>query len=375
MKFGILSTCEGYDWAGSEENWAWFAQAAMAAGHQVMFGGDRKLVRGARVQELKAQGMLVTERQRINPMKLYLLKEKFRPDMRAMIDFKPDALFLNAGSPLDYCQLPYLSQFISRFNVPKLLLLTFNSDILPFPRRSSVEKFFSTLGGVVCVSAQNRDLLLQQLAGKIPETRIVRNVSRLSLPAPLPYPSLDAGIRLACVARFDTHWKGHDILLAALASSALKPKPWTLRFYGKGPDEEYVRSLVEYYGLRNRVEFCGYVPRVEDQWRDNHLLVLASRGEGLPLTAVEAMMCGRPCVLTPVGGNTEVVSPGRTGFIAEAATEPCFTRALDLAFALKGRWAAMGQEAHASALKFNQVQPGPETLSFMEDLVHARGGA
>ena len=372
MKFGILSTCEGYDWAGSEENWAMFAEAAMAAGHQVMFGGDRTLVRGARVQELKRRGMLVTERQRINPMKLYLLKEKFRPDMRAMLEFKPDALFLNAGSALDYCQLPYLHQFLNRFTVPKLLLLTFNSDILPFPRRGSVERFFSTLGGVVCVSAQNRDLLLQQLTGHVPETRVVRNISRLSLDAPLPYPSLDDGIRLACVARFDTHWKGHDILLASLANISPLQYPWTLRFYGKGPDEDYVRKLVAYYHLESRVQFCGWVPSVEDQWRDNHLLVMASRGEGLPLTAMEALMCGRPCVLTPVGGNAEVITHGVNGFLADGANELCFTRTLLEAFSQQDRWSQMGKTAHAGARLFNQVQPGPETLRFMEEIVARR---
>ncbi len=370
MKFGILSTCEGYDWAGSEENWAWFAQAAMAAGHQVMFGGDRQLVRGARVQELKRQGMLVTERHRINPMRLYLLKEKYRPDMRAMLAFKPDALFLNAGSPLDYCQLPYLHQFINRFTVPKLLLLTFNADILPFPRRSTVQKFFSTLDGVACVSAQNLELLSQQLTGHLPEARVIRNVSRLSLEEPLPYPGVEDGIRLACVARFDTHWKGHDILLAALAKISRVQYPWTLRFYGKGPDEDYVRKLAAYYRIEDRVQFCGWVPRVEDQWRDNHLLVLASRGEGLPLTAMEAMMCGRPCVLTPVGGNTEIIKQGENGFLADAANETCFRRALLTAFEAKDRWAGMGRSAHAVAREAaQQVHPGPESLKFMEEIV------
>lgn len=31
---------------------------------------------------------------------------------------------------------------------------------------------------------------------------------------------------------------------------------------------------------------------------------------------MEAMLCGRPCIVTDVAGNTEVVEDGVTGFVA-----------------------------------------------------------
>jgi glycosyltransferase involved in cell wall biosynthesis len=369
MKIAILSSCQGYDWAGSEENWAWLAQAAMVAGHQVMLGADQRLARGSRVQAMKKNGLRVVERRPQRPMRLYLLKEKLWPDMRAMLDFNPDVLFLNAGSPLDFCQLPYLKQFCRRLTVPKMLVLTFNSELLAFPQRGAVGEFFSGLDGVVCVSEQTRQTLARQLAGKIPETRVIRNVSRLKLTEPLPYPSMEGEIRLASVARFDVLWKGHDLLLEVLAGAEWKDRPWVLNLYGKGPDEDYVRRLAAYYGLGQKVHFCGWVPEVRTMWEDNHLLILASRGEGLPLTAVEAMMCGRPVVLTPVGGNAEIIRHGETGFLADAANEPCLSRTLEEAWAERARWEAMGKRAHQDACALGLSDPGSEMLGFLEEIV------
>jgi glycosyltransferase involved in cell wall biosynthesis len=372
MRIGILSSCEGYTWAGSEESWVWVAEAARTAGHEVMLGADWQVARSPRVETLRQRGLRVVERRRRRPLRLYLWKERWLPDMRGMLAFRPDALFLNAGSPLDFCHLPYLAQFCRRFDVPKVLLITFNSDVLAFPHRDAIGSFYDSLDGVICVSEQNRHLLTRQLAGRIPETRLIRNISRLALDAPLPFPSLQNGVRLACVARFDTLWKGHDMLLEVLAAPKWRERPWSLRLYGAGPDDAYVRRLVAFYDLAKRVEFCGWVPEVRTMWQDNHLLVMAARGEGLPLVAVEAMMCGRPAVLTPVGGNAEIIQHGHNGFLADAANELCLDRALEQAWEAQSRWAEMGAAAHVTARQINAIEPGREALRFLEEVISRR---
>ena len=66
-------------------------------------------------------------------------------------------------------------------------------------------------------------------------------------------------------------------------------------------------------------------------WAEHHALVLPSRFEGMPLVVVEAMLCGRPCIVTDVGGNAELIRDGINGFLAKAPTgatgrrsdEPC----------------------------------------------------
>jgi glycosyltransferase involved in cell wall biosynthesis len=64
-------------------------------------------------------------------------------------------------------------------------------------------------------------------------------------------------------------------------------------------------------------------------WNYHDILVIPSRHEGLPIAAVEAMMCHRPVLATDVGGNAEVIRDGETGFIAESPSLAALDRALE----------------------------------------------
>jgi glycosyltransferase involved in cell wall biosynthesis len=86
-------------------------------------------------------------------------------------------------------------------------------------------------------------------------------------------------------------------------------------------------------------------------WRENHVLVLPSRYEGLPLTIVEAMLCGRPIVATDVAGHSEVINDGVTGFLAEAATVKSLERSLERMWEHRENLQNIGKAAEASIRK------------------------
>ena len=90
------------------------------------------------------------------------------------------------------------------------------------------------------------------------------------------------------------------------------------------------------------------------------MLVLPSRYEGLPLALVEAMWCGRPAVVTDVGGNAEVCSDGETGFLSVAPTVELLDEALERAWAQRDNWQAMGRVARARAEKLIPRAPVEE---------------
>ena len=64
------------------------------------------------------------------------------------------------------------------------------------------------------------------------------------------------------------------------------------------------------WSRRPGVTWLGHVADIRDVWRRAHIAVLASHGEGLPVSLLEAAACGRPLVATDVPGCREIARDG-----------------------------------------------------------------
>lgn len=119
---------------------------------------------------------------------------------------------------------------------------------------------------------------------------------------------------LGCVARFD-QVKGLDVLLESLRRLAGRYPKLCLVLAGSGAREGQLRKRVARAGLAERVRFTGSLDDPPRLFPALDLYVSASRGEGLPLSLLEAMACGLPVVATRVTGHVDVVVDGMTGFL------------------------------------------------------------
>ena len=61
------------------------------------------------------------------------------------------------------------------------------------------------------------------------------------------------------------------------------------------------------------------------------------------------MLCGRPAIVSDVGGNQEWVTEAQTGFVAEAPVIGLARAALERAWSARQSWKAMGLQAHRFA--------------------------
>ena len=100
--------------------------------------------------------------------------------------------------------------------------------------------------------------------------------------------------------------KNHEIIIRAL--SKLDNKDYIYLICGKGELKEYLKNLAKELGVNDRVKFLGYRKDVLEICKVADLFVFPSKREGLPVSLIEAIACGVPCVASDVRGNRDILS-------------------------------------------------------------------
>jgi glycosyltransferase involved in cell wall biosynthesis len=105
--------------------------------------------------------------------------------------------------------------------------------------------------------------------------------------------------------------KNHALAIRALASVP----DTTLVIVGDGPFRSTLERTAQEAGVADRVVFAGLRPDARALMGAADAIVLPSRWEGLPLTALEALASGTPLVATAVRGVRELVVDGQDALL------------------------------------------------------------
>lgn len=110
------------------------------------------------------------------------------------------------------------------------------------------------------------------------------------------------------VGRFDVA-KGHRFLLEAFALVAARVRKVRLVCVGRGMDatNHEIVDMITRAGITGRVSLLGEHNQVERVFPGFDIYCSSSINEGFPNVVAEAMSCALPCVVTDVGGSSEVV--------------------------------------------------------------------
>ncbi len=119
-------------------------------------------------------------------------------------------------------------------------------------------------------------------------------------------------IVIGSVARLDKV-KDHSTLIEAFAKVSSVEKNCILLIVGDGPERRNIEKKVNDLGLNDRVILTGFTDDVSRYLSAMDLFVQTSTEEGLSMTILEAMAAGLPIMVTPVGGNPELIQHGETG--------------------------------------------------------------
>ncbi len=150
-----------------------------------------------------------------------------------------------------------------------------------------------------------------------PDYNVIRKYS-------IPNPS--ENINLLTLGRMtrDANHKGYSRLLEAFAIAEKHDSKLRLIYAGGGDLISELQKHSKSLNISDKVHFIGMIHDgdLPDVYRSAHLFSLVSdrglgRGEGVPVTPLEAAACGIPCIVGNQDGSPEAVIEGETGFVID----------------------------------------------------------
>ena len=367
MKIGVISTANGLPWGGSEELWFAMIDEALKKRLEVAVSVCREAIIPNKFSALQNNGVRVFRRRPLLRRPFERVVSKVTSSFGEIFRGNPDVVCISQSWTYEALYLNDLLKLLYDAAIPYVIVCQFSHDDAGHGEiREAAKEFFQRAFRVVFVSIKNLKSVERQLAHTLSNGVVLQNPVNLSDISAVPYSSSEP-LSMANVGRLRAAYKGQDILLEVLGSPIWRGRHWRLRLYGDGPDKKYLKALAQHYSIAERVEFCGHVSDIRSIWEANQLLALPSRGEGTPLALVEAMLCGRPAVVTDVGGNTEWTEDGQTGFVAAAPTATSFGAALERAWLAQSDWQRIGIEARRNALLKFDKSAGKSLLNILLD--------
>lgn len=178
---------------------------------------------------------------------------------------------------------------------------------------------------------------------------------------------------VVCVGRLDKY-KGQEFLLQACARE--RTRPYRLILVGDGPMRPALEAHAAALGIVDRVCFAGPQEDVRPFLAQADCVALASTEEGMPGSILEAMAMARPVVATAVGGVSEAVIDGVTGYLVPSGDVGALAAAISALLADPAKAKGMGQAARERAEQaFNVQLMIRKTEAMYETLLASRGAA
>ena len=130
-----------------------------------------------------------------------------------------------------------------------------------------------------------------------------------------------------------------------------------LLIVGEGRDGPHLRRLANELAP-DRIRFLGWVSESDRKaalYNAAVCLALPSKREGFPTVVGEAMACGTPVLATRVGGVSELVAEGQTGWLIEPGDDAALVE--KLSFVMANPEIVMSMRPHVRRTAESRVSP------------------
>jgi len=115
------------------------------------------------------------------------------------------------------------------------------------------------------------------------------------------------------------HQKGFDNLLDMAQKVIAKYPDWKFKIIGAGDHgTALLKQKAQDLGISEHIIFTGFCTNIKEILNEGEIFILPSRFEGLPMTLLEAMSQGIPCIAyNCVSGPSDIITHRENGLLIE----------------------------------------------------------
>ncbi|HTL08431.1 MAG TPA: glycosyltransferase [Chitinophagaceae bacterium] len=319
----ILHLIQKQQLRGAEIFAAQLARHTPAFGHTAiiasLFGGNAKFPFAGRMLDIGG-----------HPSFRWIDWPAWRRLARLVQQEQPDIVQANAGDTLKYA---VFSKIIFRWKQPIVFrnASMISLYIRSWPARVWNRFLFSFTDKIISVSRHSAADFAQLFPSLKEKLSTVPNGVE-------PLPARIVNIHTICnqprrnpvfihVGAF-TFEKNHSALIRIFSSFLQFFPQASLQLVGDGPLRNDIENMVREKGLQANIIFFGRQEAVVEMMAAADALLLPSQIEGLPGVILEAFTVKLPVVAYDVGGISEIVIDGQTGYLVNKGDENAFVHAM-----------------------------------------------
>ena len=175
--------------------------------------------------------------------------------------------------------------------------------------------------------------------------------------------------RVIAVGRLDFQ-KKFDRLINIWALVNKECPEWELDIFGQGVDRECMQKQIHLLGLEKVITINPPTKKIGEEYQKSSIFVMTSTYEGLPMTLLEAISYGIPCVsyLFPCGPR-DIIENGKNGYIIEEGDKEKFAQRLVELMKNDELRQEMGGNAKESSNKYNVDNTMEQWLALFSKMI------
>ncbi len=177
---------------------------------------------------------------------------------------------------------------------------------------------------VVAVSHEIKDLLIERYGFSDGKVEAIYNGIELPYSSSCPPPGSPNGVfHIGTVGRL-VPVKDFGLFLDVAAEIMKQTDKVRFSILGSGPLKEQLIRKAKDLKIEEYVEFMSPITDPFSYYQSLDIYLSTSLHEGIPLSILEAMACGKPVVAPKVGGIPEIVCDEENGFLIEKRSPVSF---------------------------------------------------